>query len=30
MSDAFNQVVAILKQIERDEDAKLELSLAEA
>ncbi len=30
MSDAFNQFVAILKQIERDEEAKLELRLAEA
>ncbi len=30
MSDAFNQFVAILKQIERDEEATLELRLAEA
>ncbi len=30
VSDAFNQFVTILKQIERDEEAKLELRLAEA
>ncbi len=30
VSDAFNQFVAILKKIERDEEAKLELRLAEA
>ena len=30
MSDAFNQFVAILKKIKRDEEAKLELRLAQA